>query len=92
MSTFSTAISGVWGAVGSTLNTVTGIADLANNWVSKHKTIQRHSMMSDVEAAISTKSVEIDQQLQRNAEARLLINQSLVDQERARINSILAQL
>ena len=92
MSTFSTAISGVWGAVGSTLNTVTGIADLANNWVSKHKTIQRHSMMSDVEAAISTKSVEIDQQLQRNADMRNGINQSLVDAERQRISAILTSL
>ena len=92
MSTFSTAVSGVWGALGSTLSTATGVADLANGWVRKHQLIQRHSMMSDVELSISTKSVETDKQLQRNAEARSSIDQNLVDQERARISSILSQI
>ncbi len=92
MSTFSTAVSGVWGAVGSTLNTVTGVADLANGWVRKHQLIQKHSMMSDVETAISTKSIEVDKQLQRNAETRSTIDQNLVDQERGRINNILSQI
>ena len=92
MSTFSTAVSGVWGALGSTLSTATGAADLASGWVRKHQIIQRHSSLGDVELAISTKSVEVDKQLQRNAEARLVINQNLVDQERQRISAILTSL
>lgn len=92
MSTFNSALSSVWTAAGSSINTITGVADLANGWVRKHQLIQKHTFLSEVETAISTKSLETDAQLQRNAEQRHSIDQSMVDQERARINSILAQL
>ncbi len=92
MSTFNNALSSIWTATGSVINIATGSADIANAWITKHRVIQKHTAMAEIEAAISTKSVEIDQQLQRNAEMRNGINQSLVDAERQRISAILTSL
>ena len=92
MSSFNNAVQSIWTATGSVVNIVTGGADIANAWVTKHRVIQKHTSMSEIEAAISTKSVEIDKQLQRNAEMRSTINQSMVDSERQRISVILASL
>lgn len=92
MSTFNTALGSIWGAVGGTLGIVTDATNIASKFIQKHRIQQNVGHVADIEMFTSSKMLEVDQSLQRNAEARSMINRSLVDQERERVNQILSQL
>ncbi len=92
MSSFNNALGSIWGAVGGTLNIVTDAAEVASRFVRKHKTQQNVGHMADIEIFISSKMLEVDQQLQRNAEARTSLDQIKIDQERERVSQILSQI
>lgn len=92
MSTFNNALSSVWTTTSAVVGTINDAADLASKFVRKHKTQQNVGHMADIEMFTSSKLLELDEALQRNAEKRVNLNQSLIDSERNRIDKVLQAL
>lgn len=92
MSTFNNALSSIWTTTSAVVGTIGDAADVASKFVRKHKVQQNIGHMADIEVFASSKLLEVDQQLQRNAEARTSLNQNLIDQERERVSQILSQI
>ena len=92
MSSFNNALGSIWGAVGGTLSIITDASTLASGFVRKHKTQQSIGYAADIEVFTSSKMLEVDEVLQRNAEKRSSLNQDLVSLERERVSQILSQI
>lgn len=92
MSTFNNALSSVWTTTAAVVGTIGDAADVASKFVRKHKTQQNVGHMADIEMFVSSKMLEVDEALQRNAEKRTSLNQELIDSERSRVNEVLQAL